>query len=59
MRDRNDMICVCQDVTYGDIIDAIDNGADTLDKLEDAVMTGITCGHCVEDIDEILDEELN
>ena len=59
MRDRNDIICICEEVSYGDIIDAIDIGADTIEKLGDAVMAGITCGYCIEDLEEILEEELN
>jgi len=59
VRDRFDIICFCEEVTYGDIIDAIDNGADTIVKLGDAVMSGITCGYCIEDLEEILEEELN
>ena len=59
MRDRFEIICFCEDVSYGDIIDAIDNGADSLEKLGDAVMPGITCGNCIENLEGILEEELN
>ena len=59
MRDKHDMICHCEQVTYGSILEAIDNGADTLDKLGDATLAGITCGYCIEELEEILEEELD
>ena len=59
MRDKFDIICHCEEVTYGDILEAIDNGADTIDKLGDATMAGITCGTCIETLEEILEEELD
>ena len=59
MRDKFEMICHCEQVTYGAILDAIDNGADTIEKLGDALNAGITCGYCIEELEEILEEELN
>lgn len=58
MRDKNDIVCHCEQVTYGAILDVIDQGADTIEKIGDATMAGITCGVCIEDIEEILEEEL-
>ena len=59
MRDKFDIICHCEQVTYGTILEVIDNGADTIDKLGDATMSGVTCAYCVETLEEILEEELD
>ena len=59
MRDRNDIVCHCQEITYGTILDAIANGANTVEIIGDVTEAGITCGSCIEDIEEILEEELN
>ena len=55
MRDKNDTICYCMDVTYGDIQQAIEAGATTLEDVMNATDAGITCGYCIEDLEEILD----
>ena len=59
MRDKHDVICHCENVTYGTILEVIDQGADTIEKIGDATMAGITCGVCIEAIEEILEEELD
>ncbi|PAT01248.1 (2Fe-2S)-binding protein [Candidatus Izimaplasma bacterium ZiA1] len=58
MRDKNEIICHCQEVTYGDIVEAIQNGAKTVEEIGDKTEAGITCGGCIEDLEEILEEEL-
>jgi len=58
MRDKHDIICHCEQVTYGDILDVIEQGADTIEKIGDATMAGVSCGTCIEAIEEILEEEL-
>ncbi len=57
MRDKDEIICHCQEVTYEEIVKAIKNGADTIEKIGDATEAGITCGTCIEDLEEILEEE--
>ena len=59
MRDRNDIICHCQEVTYGTIVEAISNGANTVEIIGDITEAGISCGSCIEELEEILEEELN
>ncbi len=59
MREKDDIICHCQEVTYQEILDAIDNGATTVEIIGDVTEAGITCGGCIEEIEEILEEELN
>jgi len=59
MRDKDEVICHCQEVTYETILEAIKNGATTVEIIGDITEAGITCGSCIEDIEEILEEELN
>jgi len=59
MRKKDEIICFCQDITYEEIVKAIKNGAHTIDDIGDVTEAGITCGGCIEDLEEILEEELN
>ena len=59
MRNLKDDICLCQGVTYETILNAIKNGAKTVEKLHEATDAGISCGYCIEALEEILEEELN
>lgn len=59
MKEKNEIICHCQEVTYGTILKAIENGAHTVEAIQEATEAGITCGGCIEDLEEILEEELN
>ena len=58
MREKDEIICFCQDITYEEIVTAIKNGAHTVDDIGDVTEAGITCGGCIEDLEEILEEEL-
>ena len=56
MRNNSDVICHCEGVTYERIVDAINKGCDTLEKLGNHLNVGIACGYCIEDLEEILEE---
>jgi nitrite reductase (NADH) large subunit len=56
MRDKDEIVCHCQEVTYQEIVDAFNSGADTIDKIGDVTEAGTACGGCIEDIEEILEE---
>ena len=58
MRDKDEIICHCQEITYEEILEAINNGAHTVEEIGDVTEAGITCGSCIEDLEEILEEEL-
>jgi bacterioferritin-associated ferredoxin len=58
MRDKDETICFCMDITYGEILNAINNGANTVEEISDKTDAGIACGACIETLEEIL-EELN
>ncbi len=59
MRDKDEVICHCEEVTYETIIKAIQAGAHTVEAIGDLTNAGITCGYCIETLEEILEEELN
>lgn len=57
-RKPTDIICFCEDVTVQDILAAIQEGATTVDDLTKMTRAGLACGTCIEDLEQILDEEL-
>ncbi len=59
MRDKDEIICHCQGITYDEILKAIENGAHSVEIIGDITEAGITCGSCIEDIEEILREEID
>lgn len=57
MADENEIICHCNEITRGQIIDAIKNGGlTTFDEVAEATEAGTVCGSCQDDIEEILEE---
>ena len=55
---QDETICYCYGVTKKDIIDAIKNGAKTLEDIQDATGAGTACGRCNGAIGNILKQEL-
>jgi NAD(P)H-nitrite reductase large subunit len=41
-------------VTAGEIIDAINSGAGTIEEIQEATGAGTVCGGCISDIEELL-----
>ena len=56
---NNETICYCYGITKQDIIDAIKDGAKTLEDIQDKTGAGTACGRCNDAIENILQEELN
>ena len=59
---RNKEACHCRNVTYGMIEDAIKNGAETLQEVQDAAGAGKGCGKCKEFLNYLIrdiKEEMN
>ncbi len=53
----NEIICHCNEISYGDIVKAIkEKGLTTVDEVGEETEAGTICGGCQEDIEEILDE---
>jgi bacterioferritin-associated ferredoxin len=53
---KDEIICNCMQITRSEIEDAIKQGYDSLEKIQDKTEAGTVCGICVEDIVEILKE---
>ncbi len=54
-----EIICHCMGVSKEDIIKAIkEKGCKTVEDIQEETEAGTGCGGCVEDIQEILDENL-
>lgn len=52
------LVCTCMEVMHSQIVDAIQQGDTTFEKLSDKLGVGTGCTSCVDEINEILREEL-
>ena len=50
------IICGCYKVTKNTIVDAIKNGAETVEKVGEVTKAGTGCGNCKNSIQAIIDE---
>ena len=54
------IICTCLDMCKSEIVASIrEKGLKTVEEVSDETEAGAVCGACVDDIQEILDEENN
>ena len=58
-RNKEDFVCYCMEITYREILNAISKGATTPDEITEQTDAGISCGMCIETIEDILEEELS
>ncbi|MCI9163203.1 MAG: (2Fe-2S)-binding protein [Lachnospiraceae bacterium] len=54
--DRDEIVCNCMGVTAGEIMDAIEAGAKTVEDIQEATGAGTVCGGCIGDIEHLLEE---
>ncbi len=54
--DRDEIVCNCMGVTAGEIQDAIEAGARTVEEIQEATGAGTVCGGCVGEIQQMLEE---
>ena len=52
--DRDQIICPCLDITAGQIIDAYEEGAKTVEAIKDVTGVGTVCGACLDEIEELI-----
>jgi nitrite reductase (NADH) large subunit len=52
----DEIICHCMEVTYQTILKAIHNGAKTVEEITFQTDAGLSCGTCIETIEEILED---
>ncbi len=57
--DMDKIVCNCMNITNGMIKDAVDNGARTLEEVQEATGAGTVCGVCNDDIQHLIDEFVN
>lgn len=51
-----EIVCLCKELSLGDLKAAIAGGADTMEKLREETGVGKVCGACREIVYELLDE---
>lgn len=54
--DYDKIVCYCQNVTNGMIKEAVENGARTLEDIEEINGAGTVCGACIDNILQLIDE---
>ena len=54
--DMEKIVCNCYSITNGDIKDAVDKGAKTLEEVQEATGAGTACGVCLDDLQRLVDE---
>lgn len=53
--DSDKIVCNCLGITNGMIKEAVDNGASTLEEVQDVTSAGTICGACTEDVQHLVD----
>ena len=54
--DLNKIVCSCYSITNGMIKEAVDNGANTLEEVQEATSEGTACGACLDDVQRLVEE---
>lgn len=50
------VVCNCMNVTTGMIKDAIDNGATTLEEVQEITGAGTVCGSCLDNVQRLVEQ---
>lgn len=50
------VVCNCLNVTTGMIKDAVDNGADTLEEVQEITGAGTVCGSCIDHVRRLIEQ---
>ena len=54
--DRDEIVCNCMGVTAGEIQDAIEGGASSVEQVQEVTGAGTVCGGCLEEIQKMMEE---
>ncbi len=54
--DPDKVVYTCLNITNGMIKEAVDNGAKTLEEVQELTGAGTVCGVCLDDIQNLIDE---
>lgn len=49
------IVCNCMSLTNNDIKKAVENGASTLEEVQEVTGAGTACGACLDDIQHLVD----
>ena len=49
------IVCECLGITNGMIKDAVDNGASTLEEVQEVTEASTICGACTDDVQRLVD----
>ena len=52
-------VCLCRAVTDGQILESIENGANSFREVRDELDLGTCCGRCVPEARELIDQKLS
>ncbi len=58
LMDYDKIVCNCCQVTNGMIKEAVDSGADTLEKVQEVTGAGTVCGACLENVRNLVEQFL-
>ena len=53
--DFNKVVCNCMNITNGMIKEAVENGAKTLEEVQEATEAGTACGACLDNVQHLVD----
>ena len=56
---EDEIICSCIGTTVRDIMDAVNNGAKTVEDISAVTQAGTVCGACLSDIEALLEKLKN
>lgn len=54
--DMEKIVCNCYSITNGTIKEAVDNGATTLEEVQEATGAGTVCGACLDDVQRLVEQ---
>ena len=49
------VVCYCLNITNGMIKDAVDDGASTMEEVQEATGAATLCGACADDVQHLID----
>ncbi len=52
----DEVICSCLDITKGMIQEAVNQGATTLEEVQEINNVGTVCGACIDDVEALIAE---
>ena len=52
--EQDKVVCNCLNITNGMIKDAVDNGATTLEEVQQVTGAGTACGGCIDNVQRLI-----